>query len=78
MKKSIWAHHKKCGFLLLRFFFLPVVLIDFFYRVFGRFVTRGVKKRDKKNRRNFPAAAKKSTYLLTSLFGGFFTAPLAI
>jgi hypothetical protein len=49
-KKPIWAHHKKCGFFFLR----PpppspplfVVLLDFFYHAFGRFVTRGVKKRD--------------------------------
>jgi hypothetical protein len=22
-RKSIWAHHKKCGFFFVRFFFLP-------------------------------------------------------
>jgi hypothetical protein len=37
----------------------------------GRFVTRGVKKLDLKNRGNFSAAAKKSTHSLTSLFGFF-------
>jgi hypothetical protein len=36
-----------------------------FNRFFGRFVTRGVQKRDKKDRTKFSAAAKKSTYLLT-------------
>ena len=62
-KKSISAHHKKCGFFPLRFFFPPsVVLFDFFYRVFGRFVTRGVQKRHKKNRAKISSASKKSTF----------------
>jgi hypothetical protein len=47
----------------------------FFNRVFGRFVTRGVQKRHKKNRAKISSASKKSTHLLTSLFF-FFTAPL--
>jgi hypothetical protein len=30
LKKSIWAHHKKCGFFFLRFLFNPsAVLLDF-------------------------------------------------
>jgi hypothetical protein len=55
------THHKKCGFFFLRFFsFLPRLFCSiFFYRVFGRFVTRGVKKMRLKNRGNFSAAAKK-------------------
>jgi hypothetical protein len=32
---------------LLYFIFISFFIIDFFYRVFGRFVTRGVQKRDK-------------------------------
>jgi hypothetical protein len=73
-KKSIWAHHKKFGLFSLRFFFSPsVVLLDFFYRVFGRSVTRGVQKRDKKNREFFSAAAKKSTHSLT--YVTFFSRP---
>jgi hypothetical protein len=49
------------------FFFTPsVVSLDFFYLVFGSFVTRGVQK--------LPAAAKKSTHSLALLF---FTASLA-
>jgi hypothetical protein len=43
-------------------------LVRFFYRVFGRFATRGVQKRDKKNRAKIFSAPKKSSYLLTSLF----------
>jgi hypothetical protein len=36
----------------------------FFNRVFGRFTTGGFKKRDKKNRGNFPQPQKKvPTYL---------------
>jgi hypothetical protein len=52
------------------FFFLSplVVWFDFVYRVLGRFVTRGVQKRDKKNRAKISSAPKKSSYLLTSLF----------
>jgi hypothetical protein len=55
--------------------FFPSVFFSFslgcfarfdFYRVFGRFVTRGVQKRDKKNRVNIFAATKKSAYLLAS------------
>jgi hypothetical protein len=45
------------------------------YHVFGRFVTRGVQKRDKNNRAKISSASKKSTYLLTSLLF-FSTAPL--
>jgi hypothetical protein len=41
-KKSIWAHHKKMWLFSPPFLFSPsVVLLDFFYRVFGCFVTRG-------------------------------------
>jgi hypothetical protein len=66
---------KKCGFFFPPFFFIPsVVLLDLFNRVFRRFLTRGVKKRDKKNHGKFSASAKKKTYLRH-----FFspTAPLA-
>jgi hypothetical protein len=46
-KKSIWAHHRKCGFCFVHIFFPPsAVWFDFFYRVFGRFVTNEVQKRD--------------------------------
>ena len=55
------------------FFSTSVVLLDFVYHVFGRFVTRGVQKRDKRIRKSFSSAAKKSTYLLASLF--FFKRP---
>jgi hypothetical protein len=47
----------------------------FFYRVFGRFVTRGVQKRDKQKPRKVFRSRQKSSYLLTSRFP-FFTAPL--
>jgi hypothetical protein len=49
------------------FFFLPRLFCSiFFNRVFGRFVTRGVQKRHKKNRAKISSASKKSTkYLLT-------------
>jgi hypothetical protein len=48
-------------------FFPPsVVLLDFFNRILGHFVTRGIKKRDKKNRGNFPQPPKK--YLLAYVF----------
>jgi hypothetical protein len=46
-------------------FFSPsVVLLDLFYRVYGRFVTRGVKDAIKKIAEIFPqsAVAKKSSY----------------
>jgi hypothetical protein len=65
-KKSIWAHHKKCGFFSSVFFFFNPRLFCsiFFYRVFGRSVTRGVQKRDKKkSRENLLSFQKK--YLLT-------------
>jgi hypothetical protein len=64
------------------FFVFPplVVWFDFFYRVFGRFVTRGVQKRfKKKSRENIPSSTvtpKKSSYLLASLFIFFLAAPL--
>jgi hypothetical protein len=57
-KKSIWLITKNAPFFRPFFFPFsgtptftttsdpPVVLLDFFYRVFGRFVTRGVQKRD--------------------------------
>jgi hypothetical protein len=54
-QKPIWAHHSshKMWFFFLCFFPpLPLKLFCsiFFTRVFGRFVTRGVQKRDLKNR----------------------------
>jgi hypothetical protein len=75
-KKSIWAHHKKCGFFFLRFFFftLGCFVRFFFNRVFGRFVTRGVQKRDKKkSRENLLSFQKK--YLLTYVTFFFFSRP---
>jgi hypothetical protein len=50
------------------FVFLPsIFLLDFFNRIFGRFVAsnKGVKKRDRKNHRKNSAAAKTNSYLLT-------------
>jgi hypothetical protein len=57
-----------------------VVLLDFFYRVFGRFVTRGIKKNAiKKSRGKFSAAAKKVlTYLLALLFFFYALRPLLL
>jgi hypothetical protein len=68
---------QKMGLFSLHFF--PPSLgcfAPFFYRVFGRFVTRGVKKRDKKIAEIFPQPPKNNTYLylLTSLFC-FYGAP---
>jgi hypothetical protein len=45
-----------------------VVLFVFFYRVFGRFVTRGVQKRDQKKRAKISSAAKKVSTYVTFLF----------
>jgi hypothetical protein len=68
-KKSIWAHHKKCGFFPLRFFFTPGCFVRFFfYRVFGRFVTRGVQKRDKKKSRENLLSFQKKYLLFFSFF----------
>jgi hypothetical protein len=36
-----------------------VALLDFLNRIFGRFVTRGVQKRDKRNHGNYPQPPKK-------------------
>jgi hypothetical protein len=59
---------RKNGFFFLRFFPSLGCFARFFFIAFlGRFVRRGVQKRDK-NREKHAAAAKKSTYLLTSLF----------
>jgi hypothetical protein len=55
------------------FFPSPVVLFDFFHRVFGRFVTRGVQKRDKKKSRENLLSLQKR-YLLTYLRRFFFSA----
>jgi hypothetical protein len=50
-------------------FFLPsIVLLDFFNRVSGRFVTRGVQKRDKKLAENFPQPPKKVVGYLRHFF----------
>jgi hypothetical protein len=71
-EKSISAHHKKCCFFFLRFFFpsLGFFVRFFFYRVFGRSMTRGVQKRHKKkSRENLLSFQKKYLLLLlTSLF----------
>jgi hypothetical protein len=58
------------------FFFLSpwVVLFDFFCHVFGRFVTRGVQKRDKKKSRENPLSFQKK-HLLTSLPPPLFHSP---
>jgi hypothetical protein len=54
--------------------FLPRLFGSIFvYRVFGRFVTRGVQKCDKQNRAKISSAPKKSTHSLTSLFFLFFS-----
>jgi hypothetical protein len=70
--KSIWLHKTKCGFFPLRFFFSLGCFAQFFYRVFGRFVTRGVKKkRLKKNVTSFPQPPKKVlTYVAFFFFHG--------
>jgi hypothetical protein len=53
------------------FYFCFYVLLDFFNRVFGRFVTRGVRKRDKNNQRIFPQPPKKEVaYLRHFVFYG--------
>jgi hypothetical protein len=60
---------KNMFFFPLCFFLSPsVVLLDFLNRVFGRFVTRGVQKRDKQNHGKFSAAAKKVLTYLRHLF----------
>jgi hypothetical protein len=64
------------GFLPFFWLLLSVVLLDFLYRVLGRFVTREVQKRNKKIAVNFPQPppnTKALTHLhlrLTSLFFG--------
>jgi hypothetical protein len=69
-QKSIWAHHKKCGFFFLGCFFSLGCFARFFLnRVFGRFVTRGVK-----NPEEFSAAAKKCRYL-RHFFSSFHAPP---
>jgi hypothetical protein len=46
-------------------------LLDCFYRVFGRLVTRGAQKRDKKNAQKNPQPPKKVvTYLCHFFFNG--------
>jgi hypothetical protein len=69
-KKSIWAHHKKCGVFFLRFFSPPSrgCLVRFFYCAFGRVVTRGVKKCDKKIARKSPQLPKKALTHLRHFF----------
>jgi hypothetical protein len=59
------------------FFFSPsVVWFDFFNRVFGRFATRGVQKRDnKKSRENLLSFQKKHSLTRVTFFF-FFAAPL--
>jgi hypothetical protein len=72
----MWAHHKKCGFFFLRFFFFPpsVVSFDFFYRVFWAFRNKGSSKtRFKKIPRKSPPLPKKRhllTYVAFFLFRG--------
>jgi hypothetical protein len=66
-KKKV-VTYKKCGFFFLRVFFftLGCFVRFFFNRVFGRFVTRGVQKRDKKkSRENLLSSFQKKelTYL---------------
>jgi hypothetical protein len=51
--------------------FLFLFFIDFFNRVFGRFVTRGVQKHDKKNRKNPSGLITKNAAFFYSVF--FFT-----
>jgi hypothetical protein len=61
------------------FVFSPsVVWFDFFNRVFGRFVTRGVQKRDKKIARKSPQLPKKAVTYLRHFIFIFFAAPLVL
>jgi hypothetical protein len=71
--QKMWRFFRPFLFVL---FFLPRLFDSiFFNRVFGRFVTRGVQKRDKKNRAKISSAPKKSSSLLASLFFFFHGAP---
>jgi hypothetical protein len=58
-KKSIWAHHKKMRLFPRPFFFPSRLFCSIFYRVLGRFVTRGVQTRDKKIMEIFLQPPKK-------------------
>jgi hypothetical protein len=80
-KKSIWAHHKKCGFVFVLFFlFFPSVvwfdLVFIAFLDFGRFVTRGVQTRDKKNRAKMISACKKKKVTTAAFYFLFFAALL--
>jgi hypothetical protein len=79
-KKNIWAHRKKCGgFFVISFLFFSLgCLVRFFFnRVFGRFVTGVVQKRDlKKSRENLLSFQKKHLLTYVTFFFSF-VAPLA-
>jgi hypothetical protein len=64
-------------FILVCFYFLcRFCCVDFFVSRFWAFRNKGGSKTRLKNRRNFSAAAKKSTHSLTSFFSP--TAPLGV
>jgi hypothetical protein len=75
IKKVISAHHKN-AFFFLRFFSPSVVFTDFFNRVFGRFVTGNVQKRDKKKSRENLLSLQKKYSLTYVVFFLFFAVPL--
>jgi hypothetical protein len=52
---------QKMWLFFLRFFSPSVVLLDFFYRVHGRFVTRGAQERNKKKADFFSRPPKAET-----------------
>jgi hypothetical protein len=62
------------------FFFLPRLFCSiFFYRVFGRFVTRGVQKRHKKkSRENLLSFQKKHSLTYVAFFFFFLRRPLPV
>jgi hypothetical protein len=56
--------------------FLPRLFCSFFYRVLGRFVTRGVQKRNKGSSKTQQSSRQKnSKYLLTYVTAFFHGAP---
>jgi hypothetical protein len=78
-KKKRSGSSQKTRLLFIRFFlfFSPsVVWFDFFYCVFGRFVTRRVKKRDKKNGAKISSAPEKIVTYLRYFFFPFPRCPL--
>jgi hypothetical protein len=79
-KKSIWAHHKKCGFFSLRFFFFyPRLFCSiFFLSRFWAFRNKGSSKtRVKKIARKSPQLPKKVLAYLRHFFFFFSRPPLS-